>query len=280
MAIVFAAAPIVNAVASTLMHPPKGGWGGIAWQFWAGILLAAVGGCLVSYYKPPPHPRSPRPRPRRPPPRPLRRARADLSRRGARAPAARGAQPPRRRDRADERLLPPAPSPSPAGSAASRRSRSFRRGCVHHEGRARPRSGRAPAPTARRSRFQKKPYTRFHQTSGTSGRPIVWLDTRRAGSGSSRTGRRSGAARPRAGDAVFFAFSFGPFLGFWTAFRLGAAARPAHHRRRRHEQRRAAALSHGAASAPALLHAHLRATPNRRRAAGRYRPRAAPALSA
>ena len=63
-------------------------------------------------------------------------------------------------------------------------------------------------------------YTRLHQTSGTAtGRPLVWLDTglnwvwffdcwreiyQRAGVGS--------------GDRLFFAFSFGPFLGFWTAF--------------------------------------------------------------
>jgi drug/metabolite transporter (DMT)-like permease len=58
MSIVFAAAPIVNAVAATMMHPPKDGWGGIAWQFYAGIVLAAVGGCLVSYYKPAPAPKA------------------------------------------------------------------------------------------------------------------------------------------------------------------------------------------------------------------------------
>lgn len=58
MAIVFAAAPIVNAIAATLMHPPKGGFGGIAWQFYAGIILAAAGGCLVSYYKPAPAPKT------------------------------------------------------------------------------------------------------------------------------------------------------------------------------------------------------------------------------
>jgi drug/metabolite transporter (DMT)-like permease len=58
MSIVFAAAPIVNAVAATMMHPPKDGWGGIAWQFYAGIVLAAVGGCLVSYYKPTPAPKT------------------------------------------------------------------------------------------------------------------------------------------------------------------------------------------------------------------------------
>ncbi len=54
MAIVFAGAPIVNAVAASLLHPPKGGWGGVPWQFYLGIALAAGGGCLVSLYRPPP----------------------------------------------------------------------------------------------------------------------------------------------------------------------------------------------------------------------------------
>lgn len=58
MAIVFAGAPIVNAVAATLIHPPSGGWGAISWKFYAGILLAAAGGCLVSYYKPAPAPKT------------------------------------------------------------------------------------------------------------------------------------------------------------------------------------------------------------------------------
>ncbi len=52
MSIVFAGAPIVNAIVATLMHPPPGGWGTVRWQFVAGILLAAVGGCLVTFYKP------------------------------------------------------------------------------------------------------------------------------------------------------------------------------------------------------------------------------------
>ncbi len=58
MAIVFAGAPIVNAVAATLMHPPKGGLAGVPWQFFLGIVLAAGGGCLVSYYKPAPAPKT------------------------------------------------------------------------------------------------------------------------------------------------------------------------------------------------------------------------------
>ncbi len=56
MSIVFAGAPIVNAIVSMALHPPAGGLGGIRWQFAAGIALAALGGCLVSLYKPDPAP--------------------------------------------------------------------------------------------------------------------------------------------------------------------------------------------------------------------------------
>jgi drug/metabolite transporter (DMT)-like permease len=56
MSIVFAGAPIVNAVVSLSLHPPAGGWGSIRPQFYLGIVLAAVGGCLVTYFKPPPAP--------------------------------------------------------------------------------------------------------------------------------------------------------------------------------------------------------------------------------
>ena len=54
MSIIFAGAPIVNAVVALSMHPPAGGVGALRWQFVAGILLAAVGGCMVTLYKPPP----------------------------------------------------------------------------------------------------------------------------------------------------------------------------------------------------------------------------------
>lgn len=52
MSIVFAGAPIVNAIVATLSHPPEGGWGAIRWQFVLGILLAAAGGCLVTFFRP------------------------------------------------------------------------------------------------------------------------------------------------------------------------------------------------------------------------------------
>jgi len=56
MSIVFAGAPVVNAVVALLVHPPSGGWGSLKWQFVAGILLAASGGLLVMRYRPMPAP--------------------------------------------------------------------------------------------------------------------------------------------------------------------------------------------------------------------------------
>jgi len=56
MSIVFAGAPVVNAVVALAIHPPAGGFGNLRWQFVAGILLAALGGCLVTLYKPGPAP--------------------------------------------------------------------------------------------------------------------------------------------------------------------------------------------------------------------------------
>lgn len=61
MSIIFAGAPIVNAAVALAMHPPAGGWSALRWQFILGIFLAAVGGCLVAYYKPPPAKTEPAP---------------------------------------------------------------------------------------------------------------------------------------------------------------------------------------------------------------------------
>jgi len=58
MSIVFAGAPIVNAIGAMWMHPPKGGLVAVPWQFYCGILMAAAGGCIVSLYKPAPAPKS------------------------------------------------------------------------------------------------------------------------------------------------------------------------------------------------------------------------------
>jgi len=56
MSIVFAGAPIVNAIVSMKLHPPPGGVSAVPWQFFMGIVLAAVGGALVTIYKPAPAP--------------------------------------------------------------------------------------------------------------------------------------------------------------------------------------------------------------------------------
>lgn len=54
MSIVFAGAPVVNAIVAIASHPPEGGLGSIRWPFYLGIVLAAVGGCLVTFFKPGP----------------------------------------------------------------------------------------------------------------------------------------------------------------------------------------------------------------------------------
>jgi hypothetical protein len=39
-------------VVAILQHPPAGGVSSIKPQFFLGIILAALGGCLVTFYKP------------------------------------------------------------------------------------------------------------------------------------------------------------------------------------------------------------------------------------
>jgi len=56
MSIVFAGAPVINAIYSIATHPPAGGWSKLPLPFVLGICLAAVGGCLVTLYKPAPAP--------------------------------------------------------------------------------------------------------------------------------------------------------------------------------------------------------------------------------
>jgi len=62
-------------------------------------------------------------------------------------------------------------------------------------------------------------YTRFNQTSGTTGRPMRWLDTPESWEAMLdcwvRVFESAGVC---SADRVFFPFSFGPFLGFWVAF--------------------------------------------------------------
>ncbi|MFP6899784.1 MAG: AMP-binding protein [Opitutales bacterium] len=66
-------------------------------------------------------------------------------------------------------------------------------------------------------------YVRFHQTSGTKGEPMVWLDV--AEDWDWMLGNWDQvleAAEVSLGARCYFAFSFGPFLGFWTAFEAAA----------------------------------------------------------
>jgi len=52
MPIVFAGAPIVNAIVAMLKAPPAGGFKAIPIQFFLGIILAATGGFLVAKFAP------------------------------------------------------------------------------------------------------------------------------------------------------------------------------------------------------------------------------------
>lgn len=64
-------------------------------------------------------------------------------------------------------------------------------------------------------------FKHFCQTSGTSsGQPMAWLDTDESWSAMLDCWQRvfQAADLVPGVDRVFFAFSFGPFLGFWTAF--------------------------------------------------------------
>ena len=62
-------------------------------------------------------------------------------------------------------------------------------------------------------------YTRFCQTSGTSSQPMAVWDTALSWEWLLENWRLGYAlAGVRPGEVAFFAFSFGPFLGFWTAY--------------------------------------------------------------
>jgi phenylacetate-CoA ligase len=72
-------------------------------------------------------------------------------------------------------------------------------------------------------------YIHLHQTSGTMGKPLRWLDTRESWDWWARCwGAVYHAAGITAADRIFFGFSFGPFIGFWAAWagceKIGALA--------------------------------------------------------
>ncbi len=79
--------------------------------------------------------------------------------------------------------------------------------------------------------FSLDRYTKIHQTSGTTGEPLRCLDTDESWEWWANCWTavyRAAGVTPL--DRVFFAFSFGPFIGFWSAYegarRFGALAVP------------------------------------------------------
>lgn len=74
-------------------------------------------------------------------------------------------------------------------------------------------------------------YVTYHHTSGTTGRSLVVLDTEESWDWWAECWQYVyGAAGVTARDRIFFAFSFGPFIGFWSAHaaarRMGAMIIP------------------------------------------------------
>lgn len=77
----------------------------------------------------------------------------------------------------------------------------------------------ASPPFGTMTTFPLPAYRRVLRTSGTTGRPLMWLETEE----SLRVNAREWASGLVAqgigeGDRVFFAFSFGPFMAFWGAW--------------------------------------------------------------
>jgi len=77
--------------------------------------------------------------------------------------------------------------------------------------------------------FSPNQYIRVHQTSGTTGNPLYWLDTEESWDWWAECWKEIfQAAGLRSDDRIFFAFSFGPFIGFWAGWegarKLGALA--------------------------------------------------------
>ena len=77
--------------------------------------------------------------------------------------------------------------------------------------------------------YPQERYIRIHQTSGTTGTPLYWLDTEESWEWWAQCWKVVfEAAGVAADDRIFFAFSFGPFIGFWAGWegarKLGALA--------------------------------------------------------
>ena len=89
----------------------------------------------------------------------------------------------------------------------------------------------AHAPFGSNLTYPVERYVRVHQTSGTTGAPLRWLDTQASWEWWARCwGFVLAGAGVRPDDRAFFPFSFGLFVGFWAGFEgaraLGALAIP------------------------------------------------------
>ena len=74
------------------------------------------------------------------------------------------------------------------------------------------------SPFGTNATFPVDAYTRVHQTSGTTGKPLRVVDTPESWEWwGDCWGHVLKAAGVTAQDRVFLAFSFGPFIGFWAA---------------------------------------------------------------
>jgi phenylacetate-CoA ligase len=85
----------------------------------------------------------------------------------------------------------------------------------------------AHPPFGRLLSFPLSEYHYFHQTSGTTGRPLIWLDTRESWDTWLRCwGYVYRGAGVTEHDIIYFAFSFGPYVSHWAAIdgarRMGA----------------------------------------------------------
>lgn len=71
--------------------------------------------------------------------------------------------------------------------------------------------------------FPLEQYNRIHQTSGTTGKPLRWLDTPESWQSMLESWQAVyHAAGVSPTDRALFAFSFGPFIGFWMAYEAAA----------------------------------------------------------
>jgi phenylacetate-CoA ligase len=77
--------------------------------------------------------------------------------------------------------------------------------------------------------FALERYIRIHQTSGTTGNPMYWLDTEESWDWWAECWKVIfQAAGVSSQDRIYFPFSFGPFIGFWAGWegarKVGAMA--------------------------------------------------------